>query len=105
MRTNRQWLQRPPASPTGPTPPTLVRGIMAYGRSAIHARRTEFGASIALARRARDAVVGRSAYLTMMFDSHLGQVAMVRGQVREALRRYRSADRTAKKHSSWISPT
>ena len=79
-----------------PDTPTLVRGIMAYGRSAIHARRTEFGASIALARRARDAVVGRSAYLTMMFDSHLGQVAMVRGQVREALRRYRSADRTAK---------
>ena len=75
---------------------TLVRCILAYGRSVSYAYRTEFTGAIKLALRARETVVGQSAYLTMMFDSHLGQMAMVRGQVREAVRRYRSADRIAK---------
>lgn len=74
----------------------LMRGMMTYGQSVARVQRIEFAASIALARRAREAVVGRSAYLAMMIDSHLGQIAMVRGQVREALRRFRSAERIAK---------
>ena len=77
---------------------TPVRGILAYGRSIVRSRRTEFNAAVALAREARETVVGRSAYLTIMLDSQLGQIAMVRGQVREALRRYRNADRMAKAH-------
>lgn len=79
-----------------PDTPTLVRGMLVFGLSISHASRTDFATSITLARRARKAVVGKSAYQTMMIDSHLGQVAMVRGQVREALRRYRNADRIAK---------
>ena len=34
----------------------------------------------------------------MSADSFLGQVAMVTGQIREAIRRYRSAHRAAKEH-------
>ena len=79
-----------------PSTPTLVRGMLTFGRSISHASSTDFATFIALAHRARKAAVGKSAYLTMMIDSQLGQVAMVRGQVREALRRYRSADRFAK---------
>ena len=79
-----------------PGTPTLLRGILAYGRSVNQARHCEFKPAVALAREAREAVVGRSTYLTMILDSQLGQIAMVRGQVREALRRYRNADRMAK---------
>ena len=79
-----------------PGTPALVRGILAYGRSVGQARRSEFNAAVALAREGREAVAGRSVYLTTILDSQLGQVAMVRGHVREALRRYRNADRMAK---------
>ena len=79
-----------------PDTPTLVRAMLTFGRSISHASRTDFAASITLAHRARKAAVGKSAYLTMMIDSQLGQIAMVRGQVREALRLYRSADQFAK---------
>ena len=76
--------------------PTLARAMLTYGLSISQLSRTDLAASVALARRARKAAVGKSAYITMMIDSHLGQIAMARGQVREALRRYRNAERISK---------
>ncbi|MDE0003904.1 MAG: LuxR C-terminal-related transcriptional regulator [Rhodospirillaceae bacterium] len=76
--------------------PTLVRAMLTLGLSISHLSRIDLAASVALARRARKAVVGKSAYITMMIDSHLGQIAMARGQVREALRLYRSSERISK---------
>ena len=78
-----------------PTTRELVRGALAFGVSSYYNNRARLDEAAELGRRARDMVVGRSAYLTMMVDSRLGQVAMARGRVREAVRHYRSARRIA----------
>ncbi len=73
-----------------------VRAALSYGLSACSARAARFDASLAFAREARRLAVGRFAYLTMIVDAHLGEVAMARGRVREANSRYRAAQRIAR---------
>jgi len=73
----------------------VVRGAMAFGQSAYHVHCAQFEAAAAIAHRARGLVVGRSAFLTMVLDSLLGQLAMAQGRVSEALGRYRAARRIA----------
>lgn len=81
-----------------PTTRALVQGALWFGMSAYLDQRANFDDAVALAHRARNLVLGRSAYLNLVVDSHLGQVAMARGRVREARRRYRNAQRLARAH-------
>ena len=76
----------------------VARGALAYGFVAAHHHRAEFDHAVTLAGRARRLVVGRSAHLTMTVDAVLGQSAMARGRVHEALKRYRNARRIGKTH-------
>ena len=79
-----------------PNTGAVVRGALFYGHGAYLGHRADFDAAAALGREARRLVVRRSTYLTMMIDSLLGQFAMARGRVREALARYHNAQRIAK---------
>lgn len=79
-----------------PTTRDFVRGTLLYGQSVFLGHWADFDAADAVGRQARRLVVPRSTYLTMVVDSHLGQLAMARGRVREALARYRNAQRIAK---------
>ena len=79
-----------------PETPRVVRGAMLFGLAASRARRGEFESAVPLAVEARQLVAGRSTYLTLWSDSVLGQSAMARGNVREALEHYRDARRIAR---------
>ena len=79
-----------------PSTGDTVRAALSYGMSVCRAHRAEFDESLSFAREARRLTVGRNAYLTMITDAQLGQVAMARGRVREASARYRSAQLFAK---------
>ena len=81
-----------------PGTPAFLRGALTYGMSSYRAQVADFDAAVALARRARRLAVGRSAFLTLVIDSHLGQVAMARGRLREARKHFRSARRIATAH-------
>ena len=81
-----------------PGTPRVTRGAMLFGFAARHVRHGEFAAADSLAEQARREVVGRSAYLTILTDSLLGQSAMARGRVGAALARYRDARRIAREH-------
>ena len=73
-----------------------VRAALSYGLSVCSARAARFDASLAFAREARRLAVGRFAYLTMIVEAHLGEVAMARGRVREAKSRCRAAQHIAR---------
>lgn len=77
---------------------TLLRAGLLYGQSVQYAGRAEFDTSVAVAHRARRLAVNRSAYLTMIVDTQLGEIAMARGRVSEAQGRYRAAQRLAREH-------
>ncbi len=79
-----------------PATPGVVRAAMAHGLSVRAARRAEFDTATAHARRAMQAAKGRSAYLTMAIETQQGEIAMARGDVREARKRYRGAQRLAR---------
>ena len=81
-----------------PGTPDFVRGAMTYGMSAYRAHVADFDTAVALARRARRLALGRSPFLTLVIDAHLGQVAMARGRLREARKRLKSARRIATAH-------
>ncbi len=100
--------QRPSAGETGPflaevhrmaelaTAPAVVRGTMALGLCIHDNLYARFGAAAAAGRRARRMLSGRSSYLTMFLDMHLGEMAVARGRPREAAAHYRSARRAAR---------
>ena len=79
-----------------PGTPSVTRGAMLYGFAARHVRHGELEAANSLAGQARQLVVGRSAYLTILTDSLLGQSAMARGRVSAAVAHYRDARRIAR---------
>ena len=74
----------------------VVRAAMAYGLGVEAARRADFGTALAHLGRAGRAAAGRSTYVAMAVETQAGEVAMVRGDVREARRRYRAAQRLAR---------
>ncbi len=74
----------------------VARGALVFGLAAYRTIHADFDAGLALARQARDLVVGRSTYLTLSVESLRGQVAMARGRVREAARWYGAARRIAR---------
>ena len=78
-----------------PTTPRVVRGAILYGMAGHLGFVARFDAAADCARRTRELVAGRSAYLGMFADSLLGELAMARGRVREARRLYAKARRTA----------
>lgn len=74
-----------------PSTGDTVRAGLSYGLSVCCAHRAEFNESLSLAREARRLAIGRNAYLTMITDAQIGEVAMARGRVRKASEHYRSA--------------
>ena len=74
----------------------VVRAAMAYGLGVQAARRADFATAAEHLRRAERVAAGRSAYVAMAVETQAGEVAMVRGDVREARRRYRAAQRLAR---------
>ena len=78
-----------------PTTSRVARGAFLYGMAGYFGFIAQFDAAADYARRTRELVVGRSAYLAMFADSLLGELAMARGRVREARRLYAKARRTA----------
>ena len=78
-----------------PTTSRVARGAFLYGMAGYFGFIARFDAAADYARRTRELVVGRSAYLAMFADSLLGELAMARGRVREARRLYAKARRTA----------
>jgi len=74
----------------------VARGALVFGIAAYRAVHADFEAGLALANEARGLVAGRSTYLTLCVESLRGQVAMARGQVREAARRYGIVRRIAR---------
>ena len=79
-----------------PTADPVLRGAMSYGLCMYLNRRAEFDEAVAVGRQGRRILGGRSTYLTMSLDAQLGEIAMARGQMRDALKRYGAATRTAK---------
>ena len=79
-----------------PTTRDPLRVALSYGMSSCAAHGADFDASRRLARQARRMAVGRFPYLTMIVDAQLGQVAMARARVREAVSRYRAPQRLAR---------
>ncbi len=75
-----------------PTAPASMRAMTESGLAVHHNQRSEFDAVVACCRRARRLAGPR---IAMTVDIQLGQVAMARGRVREAVKRYRSARRAA----------
>ena len=74
----------------------VVRAAMAFGLGVQAARRADFATAVEHLGRARRAAAGRSAYVAMAVETQAGEVAMVRGEVREARRRYGEAQRLAR---------
>ena len=74
----------------------VARGALTFGLSAHRAIHADFDAGLDLADQAHRLVAGRSTYLTLSIESLRGQIAMVRGQVAEAARRYAAARRIAR---------
>ena len=81
-----------------PTTSNAVRAAALHGLSIYRAHRIEFKAAVEHARQARMLANGRSAYVMMLADVQIGQLAMLRGRVAEALRAYRSAQRIDREH-------
>ena len=75
----------------------LVRGYAEHGLCVFHGAKAEFDAAQAHGERAL-ARFGRSRYARMMVAFQIGQIAMARGRVDTACKRYRSAMRIAKDH-------
>ena len=76
--------------------PAVVRGTMKLALCAHGNLYARFDVAVAAARRSRRILRGRSSYLAMLLDMHLGMIAVARGRIREALARYRSARRAAR---------
>ena len=74
----------------------VVRAAMAFGLGVQAARRADFASAEGHLKRAARAAEGRSAYVAMAVEAQAGEVAMVRGDVREARRRYGAAQRLAR---------
>ena len=74
----------------------VVRAAMAYGLGVQAARRADFGTAAEHLRHAGRTAAGRSAYVAMAVETQAGEVAMARGDVREARRRYAAAQRLAR---------
>ena len=75
-----------------PTAPASMRAMTESGLAVHHNQRGDFDAVAACCRSARRLAGPR---IAMTVDIQLGQVAMARGRVREAMRRYGNARRTA----------
>ena len=75
------------------TAPASMRAMTESGLAVHHNQRGEFSAVAACCRSARRLAGPR---IAMTVDIQLGQVAMARGDVREAMRRYRRAGRAAR---------
>ncbi len=75
---------------------TLVRATTEYALCAEHAMKAEFDTALERGARARTGFGAHSPYMTMFLDFQLGEVAMARGRVEDALSLYRSGSRTAK---------
>ena len=78
-----------------PTTSRVARGAFLYAMAGYFGYVAQFDAAVDSARRMRELVAGRSAYLAMFADSLLGELAMARGRVREARKLYAKARRTA----------
>ena len=78
------------------TAPAVVRATMAMGLCIHGNLYARFDVAAAAARRARGMSSGRSAYLALFLDMHLGEIALARGRPREAAAHYRSARRAAR---------
>ena len=81
-----------------PDAPAAERSAAAVALCSHLLQQARFDDARSFGRQARRLAAGRSALMGMSADSFLGQVAMVTGQIREAIRRYRSAHRAAKEH-------
>ena len=74
----------------------VVRATAAYGLCLFYNMRADFSASRQWALRARRSAAGRSRYLVMLAELHLGQAAMAQGRVRDAANWYRRGRRVAR---------
>ena len=75
----------------------VIRSTLEYGLAMAHEMKAEFPAALALGKRARRRVGGRSDYLAMILDFHLGQIAMAQGHVANAADCYRQGLKAAKR--------
>ena len=75
----------------------VVRCTFEIGFCQLHNLRGEFRSAVDLAERARRRVGTRSPYISMAIDFQLGQVAMAQGHVQNALDRYGSGLRAARR--------
>ena len=75
----------------------VVRCTIETGFCQLHNLKGEFRSAVDLAERARRRVGTRSPYISMAIDFQLGQVAMAQGHVQNALDRYGSGLRAARR--------
>ena len=79
-----------------PDLPPMLRATADCGLCVYHNLRAEFDAALKRGSRGRRRIGRRSTYLTAAVDFQFGQVAMARGEVKDALKWYRNGMRAAK---------